>query len=123
MPFCSKCSSSIPEDVKFCPNCGAHVAPKEEDLTNIDIRVLYLLMSEGGRSTFTRMMAGSGMCLGMFYNYADGLVEKGLMKKGETLKDYIITPKGKREFLKRVERGGMWYKFLEKYEGSEGYEE
>ncbi|MCP8304540.1 MAG: zinc-ribbon domain-containing protein [archaeon] len=123
MPFCSKCGSSIPEDVKFCPNCGVRVSPKEEDLTNIEIRILYLLMSDGGRSTFTRMMAGSGMCFGMFRNYADHLVEKGLMKKGETLKDYIITPKGKHEFLKKAEKGGMWYRFLEEYEGSEGYEE
>jgi uncharacterized protein YbjQ (UPF0145 family) len=28
MPFCSKCGSELPENVKFCPKCGAPTKPE-----------------------------------------------------------------------------------------------
>jgi Predicted membrane protein len=29
--FCRKCGQEVPENVKYCPNCGCPVDPKEEE--------------------------------------------------------------------------------------------
>jgi predicted transcriptional regulator len=42
------------------------------------------------------MMTESGLCLGHFMNHANELLKKGLITQGETFKDYVITPKGRR---------------------------
>ncbi|MCP8318422.1 MAG: hypothetical protein L6N95_01155 [Candidatus Methylarchaceae archaeon HK01B] len=124
MPFCSKCGGSIPGNSKFCHLCGTPVSMKDEvDLTSPEIRIMYILTSHKGKSTFTRMMGESGMCFGMFSNNAESLIKKGLIEKGETLKDYVLTPKGKRHMLKRYEKGEVSYRVMEGFLESEGYRE
>jgi len=115
MPLCPKCREVLGEGAKFCQFCGVRISPTEE-LTNPEIRILYLLLSQKGESSFTRMMGESGMCFGMFGNYAESLIKKGLIKKGETFKDYVVTPKGIREMKKVAEKGNMPYWFFEGYE-------
>ena len=65
-------------------------------LTNQEWRILFLLMKHKGRSSFDHMMTESGLCLGHFMNHANELLKKGLITQGETFKDYVITPKGRR---------------------------
>jgi predicted transcriptional regulator len=84
---------------------------EENQLTNPEARILYVLVKHDGRSSFDHMMTESGMCFGMFWNYANQLLEKGYMEKGETFKDYIITPKGKRK-IEEITGGVRPHKML-----------
>ena len=34
--FCIKCGTKIPDGVKFCPNCGAYVAPMMQTKTSVE---------------------------------------------------------------------------------------
>ncbi len=83
----------------------------EETLTNPETRILYVLMKHDGKSSFDHMMSESGMCFGMFWNYASSLLEKGFIEKGETFKDYVITPKGKRK-IEEMTGGVCQHKML-----------
>jgi len=62
----------------------------------------------------SRLMADTNLCTAMFYNYADLLVEKGLIEKGELktteptdellFTEYRLTPKGKRKIKRIIKR-------------------
>ncbi|MCP8303893.1 MAG: hypothetical protein H3Z50_00235 [archaeon] len=80
-----------------------------------ELAILYSLFYRGGRAKMSRLMADTNMCTAMFYNYADLLVEKGLIEKGElkTAKptddellfaEYRLTPKGKRKIKRMIKR-------------------
>lgn len=34
--FCIKCGTKLPDGVKFCPNCGAYVAPMMQTKTSVE---------------------------------------------------------------------------------------
>jgi DNA-binding MarR family transcriptional regulator len=72
----------------------------QESLTMQEWRILYLLIRHGGKSSLN-MMGESGMCLGHFMNHASELIKKDLIIRGETFKDYVITPKGRRIVRKK----------------------
>ncbi|MCP8307829.1 MAG: hypothetical protein H3Z52_01045 [archaeon] len=83
----------------------------KETLTNPEVRILYVLVKHDGKSSFDHMMSESGMCFGMFWNNANKLLEKGYIEKGETFKDYVITPKGKRK-IEELTGGVLPHKML-----------
>ncbi len=70
-------------------------------LSNQELRILYVLMKHGGRSSFDHMMTESGLCAGLFINHANELIKKGLIAQGSTFKEYVITKEG-RAYLKNV---------------------
>lgn len=118
MQECPFCREELPNNAKFCFSCGLRIPSKkmEDEITNPEIRILYILMQSNGRSTFDRMMGKCGMCYGMFCNNADSLLEKGLIAKGKSFKDLVITKKGKEIFIKKAEKGGMTYDFFDDFE-------
>ncbi|MCP8309950.1 MAG: winged helix-turn-helix domain-containing protein [Candidatus Methylarchaceae archaeon HK02M1] len=80
-----------------------------------EVSILYSLFYRGGRAKMSRLMADTNMCTAMFYNYADLLVEKGFVEKGQlkTTKakndellfaEYRLTPKGKRKIKRMIKR-------------------
>ncbi|MEN3024961.1 MAG: MarR family winged helix-turn-helix transcriptional regulator [Candidatus Methanosuratincola petrocarbonis] len=70
-------------------------------LTNLEMRILYILSKHGGAASFNRILTECGMCYGMFHNNAEKLIEKGLVEKGETFKDYLLTRRG-REVIMQI---------------------
>jgi DNA-binding MarR family transcriptional regulator len=66
-----------------------------ESLTMQEWRILYLLIMHRGKASIN-MTGEAGMCLGHLMNHANELIKKDLIVRGETFKDYVITPKGRR---------------------------
>ncbi|MDD1776087.1 MAG: hypothetical protein LUP94_01890 [Candidatus Methanomethylicus sp.] len=67
-----------------------------------ELRILYVLLKRGGKSSFDAMMSEAGMCFGMFFNNANALIDKGLMVKGKSFKDYSLTVKGKKIITEKL---------------------
>jgi len=76
---------------------------KNNRLTPVELRILYVLLEHGGKSNFDRVMAECGMCYGMFHNNANLLLEKGLIAQGASFKDFMITPSGRRMYRDSTE--------------------
>lgn len=78
----------------------------KEVYTNQELRILYVMYKKGGRSTFNRMLSECGMCLGMFLNNAEKLIDKGLIAKGDSFEEYVLLPKGRRVVLEKMAVSG-----------------
>lgn len=74
----------------------------KELFTNQELRILYVMYRHGGRSNFNHMLSECGMCLGMFINNAEKLIDKGLITKGDSFEEYVLLPKGKRVVVEKM---------------------
>ena len=87
---------------------------KRIKLFKAEVAILYTLFYRGGRAKMSRLMADTNMCTAMFYNFANLLVEKGLIEKGELktseptdellFTEYQLTPKGRRKIIRMIKR-------------------
>jgi len=87
---------------------------KRIKLFDSEVAILYTLFYRGGRAKMSRLMADTNICTAMFYNYADLLIEKGLVEKGELriteptdellFGEYRLTPKGKQTIKRMIKR-------------------